>query len=100
MLSGTTGISGAVDSSFVLKRSKRNQTNATLSCTGRDIESRELELNFNKDSCTWELIADSIEEPTLLLPNEMASLIEFMRETVSFSGTNTDFVDAFNSYTG
>lgn len=100
MLSGTTGISGAVDSSFVLKRSKRNQTNATLSCTGRDIESRELELNFNKDNCTWEIIADSIEEPTLLLPNEMAALIVFMRETRSFSGTNTDFADAFNSHTG
>ena len=57
-------------------------------------------MNFNKDNCTWEIIADSIKEPTLLLPNEMASLIEFMRETISFSGTNTDFVDAFNSHTG
>ena len=100
MLSGTTGISGAVDTSFVLKRSNRNEVNATLSCTGRDIESRELELKFNKDTCTWELLADSMEEPTMLLPKEMAALIEFMRETVSFSGNNSVFADALNAYAG
>ena len=97
-LSGTTGISGAVDTSFVLKRSNRNEVNATLSCTGRDIESRELELKFNKNTCTWELLADSMEEPTMLLPKEMAALIEFMRETVSFSGNNSVFADALNTY--
>ena len=98
MLSGTTGISGAVDTSFVLKRSNRNEANATLSCTGRDIESRELELKFNKVTCTWELIADSMEEPTMFLPKEMAALIECMRETVSFSGNNSVFADALNTY--
>ena len=62
-LSGTTGISGAVDAAFVLDKSKRSHSNATLICTGRDIEYRELELKFSKDSCTWELVADSAEEP-------------------------------------
>ena len=100
MLSGTNGLLGAADAGFVLLRSQRNQSNATLHCTGRDIESREIELSFNKVTCTWELIADSMEVPTMLLPKEMAVLIEFMQETVSFSGTNTDFVDAFNAHTG
>ena len=36
-LSGTTGISGAVDAVFVLDKSKRSQDNATLVATGRDI---------------------------------------------------------------
>jgi hypothetical protein len=62
-LSGTTGISGAVDAVFVLDKSRRNQSGATLICTGRDIEYRELELNFTKDTCRWELIADSTEMP-------------------------------------
>ena len=100
MLSGTNGLLGAADAGFVLLRSQRNQSNATLHCTGRDIESREINLNFNKDTCTWTLISDSMKEPMLLLPKEMAALIEFMRETVSFSGTNADFVDAFNAHTG
>ena len=100
MLSGTNGLLGAADAGFVLLRSKRNQSNATLHCTGRDIESREIELSFNKVTCTWELIADSMEEPTLLLPKEIAALIEYMREIVSFSGNNTVFTEAFCTYAG
>ena len=41
-LSGTTGIVGAVDSVFVLDKSKRGDNLVTLVCTGRDIEYREL----------------------------------------------------------
>lgn len=36
-LSGSTGISGAVDGVFVLERSRRSSDDATLICTGRDI---------------------------------------------------------------
>ena len=39
-LSGTTGISGAMDAVFILDVSKRHARGATLFCTGRDIESR------------------------------------------------------------
>lgn len=99
-LSGTTGISGAVDAVFVLDKSKRSQSNATLICTGRDIEYRELELKFSKDNCAWELVADSAEEPMLLLPKEMVSFLDFMRETVSFSGSNSELADAFNTHSG
>ncbi len=88
-LSGTTGISGGVDAAFVLDKSRRNAAGATLVCTGRDIEYRELELQFSKESCAWELRADSLENPQMILPDEMERLIEFMREKKSFSGTNT-----------
>ena len=37
MISGTTGLSGATDSNFVLRKSKRRENTATLYCTGRDI---------------------------------------------------------------
>ena len=39
-ISGTTGISGALDTTLILDRSNRNENNATLTCTGRDIESQ------------------------------------------------------------
>ena len=42
MISGTTGLSGATDSNFVLRKSKRRENTATLYCTGRDIPYREL----------------------------------------------------------
>ena len=37
MISGTTGISGATDGNFVLRKDKRSTGTATLFCTGRDI---------------------------------------------------------------
>ena len=37
-LTGTTGIVGAVDTAFVLDKSRRNADSATLYCTGRDVE--------------------------------------------------------------
>lgn len=99
-LSGTTGISGAVDAAFVLDQSKRNATGATMICTGRDIEYRELELNFSKDRFVWERLSDTLEEPMLVLPNEMISLVEFMKRERSFSGSNTEFTEHYNSFSG
>jgi len=99
-LSGTTGISGAVDAMFVLDKSRRNQSRATLICTGRDIEYRELDLNFCKESCTWELIAASADMPELLLPAEMAALIAFIQSINFYSGSNSEFVERFNSFSG
>ncbi|MEI3143078.1 MAG: hypothetical protein V8S77_07690, partial [Oscillospiraceae bacterium] len=39
-ISGTTAISGAVDSSFTLVEDRRGSGKAKLSCIGRDIEYR------------------------------------------------------------
>ena len=97
-LSGTNGIAGGVDTILTLDKSKRSQNNATMICTGRDIEYRELELNFNKEDCTWNIISDSSENPDMLLPEEMKLLIEFMEHKRLFKGTNTDFTDEFNCF--
>lgn len=96
-ISGTTGISGAVDTTFILDKSKRSQNNATMICTGRDIEYRELELNFSKDNHIWDLVSDSVESPEILLPEEMNSLIEFMKQKIVFKGANSEFTEEFNS---
>lgn len=97
-ISGTTGISGAVDTTFILDKSKRSQNNATMICTGRDIEYRELELNFSKDNHIWDLVSDSVESPEILLPDEMIQLIEFMKKVKIFKSTNTEFAKEFNSF--
>lgn len=99
-LSGTTGISGAVDAAFVLDQSKRNATGATLICTGRDIAYRELELNFSKEKFVWERISDSLDNPMLALPKELVPLVEFMKQEKSFSGSNTAFTEQYNSFSG
>lgn len=97
-ISGTTGISGAVDTTFILDKSKRSQNNATMICTGRDIEYRELELNFSKDNHIWDLVSDSVESPEILLQDEMIQLIEFMKKVIIFKGTNTEFAEEYNSF--
>ena len=99
-ISGTTGISGAIDTALILDRSSRNQKNATLTCIGRDIESRELELTFSAETHTWELLSDSIKNPEMLLPDEINRLIEFMKQTNFFVGSNKDFAEDFSSFCG
>ena len=63
-ISGTTAISGAVDASFTLVEEQRGSGRARLSCIGRDIECRELELRRNADN-VWEVAADSYQHPEL-----------------------------------
>ena len=99
-LSGTTGISGAMDALFILDKSKRNAAGATLICTGRDTGYRELELQLSSETCVWNLVSDSLENPQLILPEEMSKLIAFMKEKNSFIGKNSDFVDQFIAYYG
>ena len=99
-LSGTTGISGAMDAVFILDRSKRNANCATLFCTGRDIESREIEIQLKKENCEWELKSDSLEEPTLSQPEEITLLIEMMKQLQSFDGGNSELTEKFNSFSG
>ena len=62
MISGTTGLSGATDSNFVLRKSKRREDTATLYCTGRDISYRELSLEFSSDTHVWNLLSDDGEQ--------------------------------------
>ena len=59
-LTGTTGIVGAVDTAFVLDKSRRNADSATLYCTGRDVEDRQLELRFSKEEFVWKMLGDSM----------------------------------------
>ena len=68
MISGTTGLSGATDSNFVLRKSKRRENTATLYCTGRDIPYRELALEFDGEDHVWKLLSDDCEQTEQ--PNE------------------------------
>ena len=93
MLSGTTGISGALDAVFILEKLDRGSDGATLKCTGRDIQDRHLELRLSKHNCVWCRISDSLTEPTLMLPEPMREFVEFMKQKMYFRGSNTELVD-------
>jgi len=99
MISGTTGISGATDSNFVLKERRRGSGEATLYCTGRDIEYRELPLVFDKSGYTWRLTEPVEGERTSIDP-EAISLSVFLRGLGSFEGTATELSALLEAKTG
>ncbi len=85
MISGTTGISGATDTNFVLKKASRGENPATLYCTGRDIEYRELRLEFDSETHLWNLLSD--DSPQAAQPDaRLLSLIsEVLRQQPAIS---------------
>ena len=52
-LSGSSGISGAVDAVYILDKPMRSGNRATLTASGRDIRDRKIELEMNPQSCIW-----------------------------------------------
>ena len=59
MISGSTGLSGAADSAFVLQKNARSANAASLHCTGRDIPDRTLKLELGEEDHVWKLLSDS-----------------------------------------
>ena len=95
MISGTSGIAGGADTNFVLQKDKRTENTAKLICTGRDIEGRELFLEFNKNSFVWELL-EPIEMEQLIIPDEIFLLCDFIKSAGGFTGTATELIEKLN----
>ena len=62
---------------------------ARLTCVGRDIEYRELELRRSEEN-VWELVSDSREEPVLREDRIVVLLSAFMSTRTIFIGTPTE----------
>ena len=100
MISGTTGISGATDSNFVLKKDKRSGNAATLYCMGRDIEYRELQLEFDNTAHLWNLLSDSITDEPQPSDEIIIHLSAVIESLLSFTGTATDLADKIEKTCG
>jgi len=85
MISGTTGLSGCVDRSFVLVENKRGSRKGKLYCVGRDIEN--LELNVVFENHHW-VVTDEVE------PHKHDTfpfvIHDLMLDEISFRGSATD----------
>ena len=92
MISGTTGLSGCVDGSFVLLESKRGSRAATLYCVGRDIENREIELKFDNNTHRWiteEILSDKENDNKIFIEKNF----DFISERKKFIGTATELAN-------
>lgn len=61
MISGTNGIMGAADTIFVMVKDKRDDSNAVLHITGRDVSQINDMVTFDKDIWKWKVIGDANE---------------------------------------
>ena len=94
-VSGSTGIIGAADTNYVLKR-KRSGDTATLLVSGRDVEYQELTLQFN--NLVWELVErkNSEEIHKAELPKFLFRVVDFMENRAEWVGTATELLAEMN----
>ena len=93
-ISGTTAISGAVDSMFVMNKESRDSTDCILSVTGRDIEYSEIKLH--KNGLKWEFVEELTEEQIreTKIPEEIKSVVSFVAEHGGyFQGSSSELID-------
>lgn len=94
-ISGTTAISGAVDTSLTLVEERRGSRRAKLFCVERDIEYREMELERNVDN-VWDVVSDSRDTSELLEDKIVPLLSELMEGREKFIGTPTELTVAID----
>ena len=59
MISGTTGISGTADTMLVLIKENRSDSSARFAVVGRDVESLDAVLRFDRETCRWANLGDA-----------------------------------------
>ncbi len=88
-ITGSTGLQGACDNMYVLAQGKRGEGSATLSCLGRDVIRRELELERGEDMI-WIKTSDSMAEASVADLKFIKAIEELMKERDKFVGTATE----------
>ena len=92
MVSGTTGITGGVDTTYVLEKNKWFDNTAKLYVTGRDVEYLELSLQF--ENCLWECLSceNSDEVKKGETPEFILQTISFMAGRKEWCGSATELL--------
>jgi len=94
MISGTTGLIGAADGSYVLRRVHRGDREVQLYIRGRDMEEKEFSLVRDEDLGEWTLVSCDVpledvfqKEPALL------KVVAFIKSADYFEGTASELVE-------
>ena len=93
-ISGTTGLTGSADATFVLEKESRASNAAKLFVTGRDTPYQEFTLRFR--DCSWELVERKEQEQLAKesIPDILFRLVDFMQYREEWSGTATELLAA------
>ena len=92
MVSGSTGLIGAVDSILVLEKEKRSESTATLTVTGRRIKDKVLKLELDDSNNVWNFIEFVKGEKTSIerLVNGIQTILQSEKR---FKGSASELVD-------
>ncbi len=100
MLTGSTGILGAVDCAMALVKDSRFENKATLNITSRDEAERQLVVCF--DDCKWNLLSnDAVEyEKMSSFGNSdvVDAIIQFINKNRNWLGTATELLELLKEY--
>ena len=93
-VSGTAAITGAADTSLVLRKNNRASDTALLVATGRDIPYQELQLRM--EDCVWQLVERKDQETLRResIPPFLFRLTDFLMDNGSWEGTATELLRA------
>ena len=83
-LSGSTGMLGAQDCAWVISKKNRSDKEATLHITGRDLDSRNLKIEFLKDIFQWHYIGteEEVEDRRFHEEYDQSPIIETIKKLV------------------
>lgn len=102
-ISGTNGIAGAADTMIVLSKPDRMQEETLFSITGRDVESYEQTIKFDKNTCHWTLLTTP-EQLLEIRKNAFPVVItikELLKEFPNgFEISSSDLLDQIYKITG
>jgi hypothetical protein len=86
-ISGSTGMTGAADGSYVLVRPDEKSNDAKLYIRGRDIEEKILNIKFNSDTFEWEFISgDTPISDAMKSDAVISAVISYLKDNGEFMG--------------
>lgn len=96
-VSGTNGLTGAADGSFIFAKKRRTDSDAVLQFTGRDLQDQIFYLSKNRETLTWELDRVEVEDftpppdPVLIAVSQIVTT-----GTPQWSGSPTELAEALS----
>ena len=107
MISGSNGIMGVCDTIYIIYKKKRQDENATMFMTGRDIKQQDIVVHFNESKYRWEMVGSAEDEERKRKKREYENnpLVITVKQILknppyAWKGTASDMLKAIYDVTG
>ena len=91
MISGSTGLLGAADGSYILMREKVGDREAKLYIKGRDVEEQILTIRRDTETNEWIFVSNDLQNSNPINEDKIIlQLTEFMKKEKEFCGTASE----------